>query len=98
MIKVDLLAMLKIKILLKNQKSVLINWTGFSHCAAVYRKTTPALTLLADIVIGGLMAEPKNLKTPFFLRYPKFLLMSDWNWSKNALIFFVLKNLNKYGR
>ena len=37
LIKVDLLAMLKIKILLKNQKSVLINWTGFSHCV-VYSK------------------------------------------------------------
>ena len=40
----------------------------------------------------------KNLKTPFFSRYSKFLSMGDWNWSKNAPVFFVLKNLNKYGR
>ena len=54
--------------------------------------------LSADIVTDGLMAEPKNWKTPFFSRYSKFLLMSDWKWSKNALVFSVLKNLNKYGR
>ena len=53
---------------------------------------------IADIVTDGLMAEPKNWKTPFFSRYSKFLLMSDWKWSKNALVFSVLKNLNKYGR
>ena len=56
------------------------------------------MTLAADIVTDGLMAEPKNWKTPFFSRYSKFLLMSDWKWSKNALVFSVLKNLNKYGR
>ena len=56
------------------------------------------MDLVADIVTDGLMAEPKNWKTPFFSRYSKFLLMSDWKWSKNALVFSVLKNLNKYGR
>ena len=50
------------------------------------------------VITHGLMAEPKNWKTPFFSRYSKFLLMSDWKWSKNALVFSVLKNLNKYGR
>ena len=56
------------------------------------------LYLVADIITDGLMAEPKYWKTPFFSRYSKFLLMSDWKWSKNALVFSVLKNLNKYGR
>ena len=50
-----------------------------------------------DTVIGGLTAEPKNLKTPFFSRFSKSLLISHWNWSKNAPVFFFLKNLNKYG-
>ena len=50
-----------------------------------------------DIVIGGLTAEPKNLKTPFFSRFSKSLLISHWNWSINAPVFFFLKNLNKYG-
>ena len=46
----------------------------------------------------GQTAGSKNWKTPFFSRYSKFLSMGDWNWSKNAPVFFVLKNLNKYGR
>ena len=56
------------------------------------------LTLGVEIVNGGLMAGSKNWKMPFFSRYSKFLSMSDWNWSKNASVFFVIKNLNKYGR
>ena len=53
--------------------------------------------LSVDIVIDGLTAEPKNSKTLFFSRFSKSLLISHWNWSENAPVFFFLKNLNKYG-
>ena len=40
----------------------------------------------------------KNLKTPFFSRYSKFLLIGNWYWSKTSPKFFLQKNSNKYGR
>ena len=48
--------------------------------------------------LDGQTGFQKNCKTPFFSRYSNFLLMGDWNWSKNYPVFFFLKNLNKYGR
>ena len=30
--------------------------------------------------------------------FKEFYHTSDWNWSRNAPVFFILKNLNKYGR
>ena len=44
---------------------------------------------------GGPTTESKNLKTPFFCRYSKFLLTIDWKWSKTYPVFFVSKYLNK---
>ena len=40
----------------------------------------------------------KNLKTPFFSRYSKFLLIGNWYWSKTSPKFFSKKNSNNYGR
>ena len=40
----------------------------------------------------------KNLKTPFFSRYSKFLLIGNWYWSKTSPNFFSKKNSNNYGR
>ena len=48
--------------------------------------------------LDGQAGFQKNCKTPIFSRYSNFLLMGDWNWSKNYPVFFFLKNLNKYGR
>ena len=48
--------------------------------------------------LDGQTGFQKNCKTPFFSRYSNFLLIGDWNWSKNYPVFFFLKNLNKYGR
>ena len=47
--------------------------------------------------LDGQTGFPKNYKTPFFSRYSNFLLMGDWNWSKNDPVFFFLKSFNKYG-
>ena len=49
----------------------------------------------ADIVIGGLTAEPKNLKTPFFSRYSNFLLIEDWKWSKTYPVFLFMSLLTQ---
>ena len=40
----------------------------------------------------------KNLKTLFFSRYSKFLLIGNWYWSKTSPKFFSKKNSNNYGR
>ena len=71
------------------------------HTANIYKpqntqRTT--YTMRGHCYLYGLTSKPKNSKTPFFSRFSKFLLMGHWNWSKNAPVFFFLKNLNKYGR
>ena len=40
----------------------------------------------------------KNLKTPFFSRYSKFLPMANWYRSRTSPKFFLKKNSNKCGR
>ena len=39
----------------------------------------------------------KNLETPFFSRYSKFLLISNWYWSKTSPKSFSKKKSNNYG-
>ena len=40
----------------------------------------------------------KNLKTPFFSRYSKFLPVDNWYRSRTKPKFFSKRNSNKYGR
>ena len=49
------------------------------------------LPLSVDIVIGGLITGPKNSKKPFFSRFSKSLLISHWNWSKDAPVFLLFQ-------
>ena len=51
-----------------------------------------------DFVIRWTSKLLKNLKTPFFSRYSKFLPMGNWNRSRTSPKFFSKKNSNKYGR
>ena len=52
----------------------------------------------AWITGSGSCTCSKNLKTPFFSRYHKFLSGSNSIRSKTAPVFFVSKNLDKYIR
>ena len=51
-----------------------------------------------DFVIRWTGKLLKNLKTPFFSRYSKFLPMANWYRSRTSPKFFSKKNSNKCGR
>ena len=58
----------------------------------------PNVPLTVDVVIRWTGKLLKNLKTPFFSRYSKFLPMANWYRSRTSPKFFSKKNSNKCGR
>ena len=71
-------------------------WMEFSGLYGVYNPPKNNKEFICGLRYGGPTTESKNFKTPFFSRYSKFLLMSDWKWFKTYPVFFFSKHLNKY--